>query len=118
MELIKKSFVTRVKTVAANISEDNLFLLSSSISYYSALALAPFALILLSVASLLGPGMQRDLVKQASMTMSPEVGQMLEMVFSNVNEGVNVGSISGIIGAVVLLSTASMVFCSSVIPLM
>lgn len=110
MELIKKSFVTRVKTVAANISEDNLFLLSSSISYYSALALAPFALILLSVASLLGPGMQRDLVKQASMTMSPEVGQMLEMVFSNVNEGVNVGSISGIIGAVVLLSTASMVF--------
>lgn len=110
MELIKKSFLTRVKTIASNISEDNLFLLSSSISYYSALALAPFALILLSIASFLGPGMQRDIIKQASLTMSPEVGQMLEMIFSNVNEGVNVGSISGIIGAVVLLSTASMVF--------
>ena len=42
--------------------------------------------------------------------MSPEVGKMLRMVFSNVNEGVNVGTISGLIGAVVLLSTASMVF--------
>lgn len=35
---------------------------------------------------------------------------MLRMVFENVNEGVNIGSISGMIGAVVLLSTASMVF--------
>lgn len=110
MELTKKSLVARVKTVAGNISEDNLFLLSSSISYYSALALAPFALILLAVASLLGQGMQRDIVQQASATMGAEVGQMLKMVFSNVNEGVNVGSISGIIGAVILLSTASMVF--------
>ena len=52
MELIKKKFFTRVKNVAEMVSEDNLFLLSSSISYYSALALAPFALILLSRGSI------------------------------------------------------------------
>lgn len=110
MELINKSFITRIKIISDKISRDNLFLLSSSISYYSALALAPFALILLAVASFLGPGMQKDIVKQTSLTLSPQVGQMLKMVFENVNEGVNIGSISGIIGAVVLLSTASMVF--------
>ena len=110
MELIHKGLLTRLKDISTKISRDNLFLLSSSISYYSALALAPFALILLAVASFLGPGMQDDIVKQTSLTLSPEVGQMLKMIFANVNEGVNLSSISGIIGAVVLLSTASMVF--------
>lgn len=107
MELVNRNLIDRFKAIGEKVSRDNLFLLSSSISYYSALALAPFALILLAVASLLGPGMQNDIVKQTSITMSPEVGQMLKMIFSNVNEGVNIGSISGIIGAVVLLSTAS-----------
>lgn len=110
MELIHTSLIDRFKAISTKISRANLFLLSSSISYYSALALAPFALILLAVASFLGPGMQTDIIKQASITLSPQVGQMLKMIFSNVNEGVNVGSLSGIIGAVVLLSTASMVF--------
>lgn len=110
MELLHKNLLSRAKDVSTKISRDNLFLLSSSISYYSALALAPFALILLAVASFLGEGMQQDIVKQASATFSPDIGQMLKMIFSNVNKGVNVGSISGIIGALVLLSTASMVF--------
>ena len=111
MELIRhKNFITRAKEIAEKISRDNLFLLSSSISYYSALAIAPFALILLSVASFLGSGMQKDIIHQASVTLSPEMGQMIKMVFDNVNEGVNIGSASSIIGAIVLLSTASLVF--------
>lgn len=110
MELRKKSFFSRIKILADKISHDNLFMLSSSISYYSALAMAPFALILLSVASFMGAGMQKDIVKQTKRTFSPEVGQMIKMVFENVNEGVNIGSVSGVIGGVILLSTASLVF--------
>ncbi len=110
MQLVNRSAMGRIKGLAEKISRDNLFLLSSSISYYSALALAPFALILLSVASILGRGMQNDIVKQTALTVSPQVGQMVDMVFQNVNKGVDIGSISGIIGAIVLLSTASMVF--------
>lgn len=109
MELIKKSFPTRVKNLASKVSEDNLFLLSSSISYYSALAIAPFMLILLGVASMLGVGVQEKLVTMAS-EFSPQVGKMIQMIFANVNEGVSFGSISGIIGVIVLLSTASLVF--------
>lgn len=109
MELIKKSFPTRVKTLAGKISQDNLFLLASSISYYSALAIAPFMLILLGVASALGVGVQGKLVKMAG-DFSPEVGKMIQMIFANVNEGVSFGSISGLIGVAVLLSTASLVF--------
>lgn len=110
MELIKKSFTTRVKNLATKISDDNLFLLSSSVSYYSALALAPFLLILLWVASILGQDIQVQIVDHAGTNFSPQVAEMIKMVFSNVNKGVNVGSISGIVGLVVLLSTCSLVF--------
>lgn len=109
MELIKKSLATRAKNLASKVSEDNLFLLSSSISYYSALAIAPFMLILLGVAAMMGGGVQGKLVNMAS-DFSPEVGKMIELIFANVNEGVSFGSISGIIGVVILLSTASLVF--------
>lgn len=110
MELIKKSLTSRLKTIANNISEHNLFLLSSSISYYSALALAPFMLILLGIASLLGQDKQELIVKHANATISPQMGSMINMIFQNVNEGVNIGSLSGIIGIFILLSTASLVF--------
>lgn len=109
MELIKKRFSTRVKKFSSKISQDNLFLLSSSISYYSALAIAPFLLILLGVASLLGVGAQEKMVALAS-GFSTEVGKMVEVIFSNVNQSVNFGSISGIIGICILLWTSSLVF--------
>ena len=57
----------------------------------------------------MGVGVQGKIVEMAS-GFSPEVGKMIGLIFTNVNEGVNFGSISGIIGIVVLLSTASLVF--------
>lgn len=109
MELIKKSFLTRFKNFADKVYEDNLFLLSSSVSYYSALAIAPFLLILLGVASLIGGDIQ-DKVINLSNEFSPEAGTMIQIIFNNVNEGVSVASLSGIIGIVILLWTASLVF--------
>jgi membrane protein len=108
MEFVKKNLVNRISSVAAKITEHNLFLLSSSISYYSALAIAPFIIILLSVAAFLGQDIQGRIINQAN-TMSPDVGKMFSMIFENVNE-VNFGSISGLLGIVILLSTSSLVF--------
>lgn len=109
MELIRKSWTTRVKNLVDKIFKDDLFLLSSSISYYSALAIAPFLLILLGVAALIGSDVQ-DKVVDMAVKFSPQVGDLVSILFNNVNQGVNFGSISGIIGIIILLSTASMVF--------
>jgi membrane protein len=109
MELMKQSFGTKVKNLVGKIYDDNLFLLASSISYYSALALAPFLLILLAVASLIGGGTQNKLTNLA-FDFSPELGRMISIIFSNVNEGVNIGSVSGLIGVLILLWTSSLVF--------
>lgn len=110
MELIKKRFARRLSDLIDKITNDNLFLLSSSVSYYSALGLAPFLLILLGVASVLGQNVQERIISQTSNTFSPEVGHMVGLIFENVNEGVNIGSVSGVLGTLFLLLTASVVF--------
>ncbi len=110
MELIQKSPGTRIKNLATKIYDDNLFLLSSSVSYYSALGLAPFFLIVLYVATFIGESTQGRIVERASVVFSPEVGEMINLIFTNAKEGINVGSVSGVIGALVLLFTASLVF--------
>lgn len=109
MELIKKSRTTRLRDFLIKVDQDNLFLLSSSISYYSAVAIAPFLLILLAVASVIGDEVQSKVIDLAS-NFSFEVGQMVSLIFQNVNEGVNLGSVSGLVGIVVLLFVASLVF--------
>lgn len=109
MELVKKRFSTKVKNLGDKINEDNLFLLSSSVSYYSALAIAPFLLIILALASLIGDEVQNKVIDWAS-DFSPAVGKMIEIIFQNIEEGVNLGSFSGVLGLVILFWTASLVF--------
>ena len=110
MELIRKGPATRIKNLATKIYDDNLFLLSSSVSYYSALGLAPFFLIVLYVATFIGESTQAKIVERAGIVFSPEVGEMIQLIFTNAKEGISVGSVSGVIGALVLLFTASLVF--------
>lgn len=109
MELVRKNKLTRLKDFLFRLIDHNLFLLSSSISYYSAVAIAPFLMILLALASVIGGEVQSKVTKQAS-SFSPEFGHMVALIFQNVNEGVDLRSISGLIGVFVLLFTASLVF--------
>ncbi len=110
MENIKKSLTTRFKNFADKVADDNLFLLSSSVSYYSALGFAPFLLIILAVASLIGQDIQGEIISRMNLTFSPEVGEMVKIIFKNVNKGVNIGSLTGVLGITFLISTASVVF--------
>lgn len=109
MELVKKGLKHRGRDLFTKILEDNLFLLSSSVSYYSALAIAPFMLILLGVASFIGSEVQGKIIKLTT-DFSPEVGDLIVLIFNNVNEGLNVASVSGIIGVGILLYASSLVF--------
>lgn len=109
MEVQRIQLNKRGKNLFSKIRRDNLFLLSSSISYYSAIAIAPFLLILLSLASILGEEIQQRII-QLSMSLSPEMGRIVEIIFSNIKSGINISSISGILGFIVLFFTSSVVF--------
>jgi membrane protein len=100
----------KIKDFIFIILKHNIFFHSSAISYYAALAIAPFLLILLQIAALLGNELQNELISQTYFILGPEVGRITEMIFSNANEGINLASLSGIIGGGILLFTASVVF--------
>lgn len=103
-------FFTSFKEFVYLILKHNIFFHASSISYYAALAIAPFFLILLQVGALLGSTLQSELIGQIYYVLGPEVGKISKMIFNNANEEINLASISGIVGAVILLFTASIVF--------
>lgn len=110
MDLNNSKFVQRVSSIAYKISDHNLFLLSSSISYYSALALAPFIVILLVCASLLGQNIQQQIMHHAELNFSPKMAEMIQMIFQNVNTQLDIASVTGIIGLIIILWTCSLVF--------
>lgn len=110
MSTMLSAFLSSGKEFVNVINRHNIFSFSSSLSYYSALALAPFLLILLKVGSLLGQDKQEELVFQAEFILGGDVAKVIQMIFSNINEGVNLASLSGLVGVIFLLLTVSMVF--------
>ncbi len=105
-----KHFYVQVRDFIFLILKHNIFFHSSAMSYYAALAIAPFLLILLQIGALLGNKIQTELITQTYFVMGPEVGSITEMIFNNANQLINLASISGIIGVATLLFTASIFF--------
>lgn len=93
-----------------DIDRHEIFLLSASIAYTTALALAPFVLILLSVASLLGPEMQTKLYDSMAETVGPQAGEAVLGIVSNTKEHPSLSGLSSIIGFLVLVVSASAIF--------
>ncbi len=109
MEIVKKYLIIRTRDFVKKIRRDNLFLLSSSISYYSAIAIAPFLLIILSLASILGEEISQR-IQSFSSNISPETGELVKIIFSNVKNEINLSSLSGVIGLFLLFISSSVVF--------
>jgi len=105
----KKGLIPDLKVFLRRVDRHNLFLLSSSISYYGALGLAPILLIILGIASLIGEDVQIQIIQQVS-SIAPQVSETLKLVFENLKDKVDLGSISGIFGLGFLLFLASYVF--------
>ncbi|MBC7714615.1 MAG: YihY/virulence factor BrkB family protein [Rhizobacter sp.] len=105
-----KRFLSGLKEFVILILKHNIFFHASSISYYAALAIAPVLLIMLQIAALMGTQIQTELISQTYYLLGPEVGKISEMIFNNANQGINLASVSGLIGVIILLFTASIVF--------
>lgn len=105
----KRGQIQNLHAFLKRVDRHNLFLLSSSISYYAALGLAPMILILLGLAALIGEDIQQKIIQQVGF-IAPDVSQTLQLIFLNLKERVDLGSISGLFGLGFLLFLASYVF--------
>jgi membrane protein len=92
------------------VDRHNIFLLSSSLAYYTALALAPFLLILFSLTSVIGSEHQERIIRQISLIISPQVADLVKIIMENSDKAVDTTSLTGVVGIGIILFTASVVF--------
>ncbi len=103
---LKKNF----SKLADSIDRHEIFTLAGSLAYTTALAIAPFLLILLSVASLLGPELQEKLYTNLASSIGDKAGQTIIDIVKNTRENSEFSGLSGIIGFIILVVSASAIF--------
>lgn len=103
---IKENF----KHFIDSINKHEIFTLAGSLAYTTALAIAPFLLVLLSVASLLGPGTQEKLYTNLASSIGEKAGQTIIDIVQNTRENSHLSGWSGFIGFIVLVISASAIF--------
>src|SRR5688572_28530246 len=100
----------RVGQFWSDIGKHQIFTLTGSIAYTTALSLAPFILIVLSIASLLGQGFQNKIYTELSALLGGEAGNAVKLVVENADNSQGVTTFSGIVGLIILAVSASAVF--------
>jgi len=110
MNLIKNEQKENLKEFTEDIDKHEIFLLAASIAYTTALALAPFVLIILSIASLLGTDMQADLANQIKANVGEKAGVAVNEIIKNAKAHPTMSGISGIVAFLVLLISSSAIF--------
>lgn len=86
-----------------------VFVTAPAIAYATALSLAPFILILLSLLSFLGLDFHRRLSAIFTVSIGGEAGAAVGAILENAEQHPSVSSLSGIIGLFVLFFSASIV---------
>lgn len=100
----------RLMDMFSDIDKHNVFMLAAAIAYTTALSLAPFVVILLSVAALLGQGFQNQIYTQLTQLLGAQAGAAIKLVVENADNNQKLTTASGLIGFLVLVVSASAIF--------
>ena len=84
--------------------------LAASISYYTALSLAPLLVLGLWLAASVSPGAQTEIVHQIGQLAGDDAATAIQVIVDNASNRPSLGSIAGLLGVVLLLLSATAVF--------
>jgi membrane protein len=98
------------KQFLAKIEKHEILLLSGSFAYTTALALAPFLIIMLSVLSFLGPQSQAAVIEQMTHLLGSQAGEALKIIADNAQREARFSGLSGILSFLIILISASAMF--------
>jgi membrane protein len=105
-----KEFLRISKEAAFEFVEDDAMTLAAALALYTVVALAPLIAVVLTIAGMVfGEGAAQGLVQQAERLVGGSGGEAIRGIVDNVNEPA-AGMLQTIIGFVVLLFSASVVF--------
>jgi len=104
----------RSKTVLSDlldkIDKHEVFTQAGALAYTTALALAPFLVIMLSATAFLGPEKQTLLVSQMTRLLGSDAGEAVKSLVDQAQKRPTLGGIDGLISFVVILISASATF--------
>lgn len=104
------SWKSRFENFMSKIDEHEIFLLGGSLAYTTALALAPFIIILISVVPLLQFSSQQNLIDQMTSVLGPQAGEAVNIIVENAEKRSNFSGVSGLISFVIICISASAIF--------
>ena len=90
--------------------DDDVVTLAASVSFFTALSLAPLLVILVSVTDVIGPEWQQRLVDEIGRLIGPRASEGVMLVIKNVGDAEFSGELSAIVGVLVLFFSATAVF--------
>jgi membrane protein len=101
---------SRYQRLLDRVDKHEIFSLAGAFAYTTALALSPFAIIVLSILSMANLGTQKALSDQIQSLVGPEAGKAVQEIIAHANQQSNINGILGFVGLFVLLVSASAVF--------
>lgn len=84
--------------------------LASSLAYYTALSLAPLVILFVTVSSKFGSDLQASFLAQVQAVVGADAAKTFEIVIQNAKERPDLATASGLLGALTLLLSASLIF--------
>lgn len=104
------SIKAKLEMLLDNINGHDIFTLAGALAYTTALALSPFILIILSLASFLSHDLQTRIYAQLSSSLGEKVGATIKAVIENADQHPNISGLSGLAGFIILAISASAIF--------
>ncbi len=99
-----------LKKVFADFLSDEIFTRSSSLAYYSALAMAPIIVLFVWTLSVIGVDLQADLVGNVESFVGNEGARLVATIIQGAEKRPDLSSLSGWLGFAGLLFSASVIF--------
>jgi membrane protein len=95
------------KTAISDFFSDNVMSMGTALAFYTALSLSPILVIIIAVAGLVGPNAQQEIVSQITNMVGPEAGGIIKTVVVSAGKQQIAGTVSAIIGLLLLLFSAT-----------
>lgn len=99
-----------LKHLIIKTDKHEIFVMAPALAYATALALAPFVLIILSIISFLDHDLQSKFTLELTTAFGGEVGTAVKSIIENVDQHPKISGLSGLIGFFILFISASAIF--------
>ncbi len=104
------SLLKKIKTTAIHFNDDDILNRAAALSYYSALAMAPLVVLLIWCISLLNLDLQTEMIQNSASLLGEDGAQLIKGIVVRANDRPDLSTLSGWLGALGLLISASMIF--------